>query len=116
MKTDLVRQFYQLTQNFGTKQERFDLRTLLSKNFSYILFLSFLTLVYITNAHIVERKIRKIKRESVSLQKLKWQYFTLQANVLEDGIMSNVSQNVENIGLETISRKPEKLIVTTDGF
>jgi len=116
MKIDLVRQFYQLTQIWDSKSEGFDMRTFLSNNIGYMFFLALLAGVYIGNAHLVERKIRLLKEESAALQKMKWEFFTLQSNVLSDGMVSNVHDSVEKIGLEPLSEKPEKLIVVLDEY
>lgn len=114
MKIDLVKQFYQLTKVWDSKSEGFDLKTYLSQNVGYLFFLTVLIGIYIGNAHLVERKVRLLKKENAELQKLKWEFFTLQSNVLSDGMVSNVYNSVEEIGLEPLSEKPEKLIVVLD--
>ena len=115
MKFDFVKQFYLLTQLWDSKQSKgFDLSSYVRKNVGYFLFVALLTAIYIGNVHVVQRKVRDVQQLSKDLQKTKWEYFTIQANSLEEGKISNVKEKVGDLGLKVVSTKPEKLIVSNE--
>ena len=49
------------------------------KNLPFILFLGFLAVIYIANAHLAERNVRQIQETRRELKEMRWYYMTLQA-------------------------------------
>lgn len=111
MKIDFVKQFYLLSKLWDFKFEGFEIKAFVTNNAKFLFFLSFLVGVYIANAHLVERKVRQIRSLSQELQTVRWEYLTIQSNVLSDGKLSNVTQRVESLGLQPLNEQPEKLLV-----
>ncbi len=76
-----------------------------------ILFLGFLGLIYIANAHLSERNVRQIQVLNKDIQELRWQYMSLKADIMYNSKHSEIEEQVKAIGLRTLNGKPEKIVV-----
>ncbi len=80
-------------------------------NFSYLLFLSFLALVYIANAHFAEKNVREIQRLQKEIKELKWQYTSIKSETMFKSMQSQIDGSLEPTGVH-LSNKGPKVIET----
>jgi len=81
------------------------------KNLPFVLFLAFLVLIYIANAHYSERKVRQIQGMKKELKELRWEYMALKSELTFNSRKSQVSRAVEPQGLEPPKGRPKKIVV-----
>jgi hypothetical protein len=84
---------------------------LILKNVLFALFLGFLAMIYIANAHYSERNVRQIQELRRELKEIRWHYMTLQAENMYKSRRSAIAKNVKEIGLEPAKDKPKKIIL-----
>ena len=68
-------------------------------NFSFLLFLGFLALVYIANAHYAEKNVREIQALQKEIKELKWHYTSIKSEVMYKSIQSQIDASVDPSGL-----------------
>ena len=71
-----------------------------------ILFLSFLSLIYIGNRHYSEKKIRAINRLETQVEDLRADYTTLKADFMYDSKQSEVAKRAATLGLKESNESP----------
>ena len=81
------------------------------KNLPFVLFLVFLTIAYIANAHYSEKKIRAIQNLESEVKELKWEFKSLKSGVMYSTKQSEVVKAVAPMGLKPMKGKPKKIIV-----
>lgn len=89
--------------------------SLILKNLPFVLFLSFLMLVYIANAHYSEKKVRAIQSLQKDVRKLRWHYMALQSELMYNSKRTEVAKIVSPLKLEMPKGTPKKIIVSKDG-
>ena len=81
---------------------------MLFKNLLFVLFLSFLGIVYIANAHYAEKKVRTIQSLQKKVKLLRWEYMSIKSENMYNSKLSEVKKVAEEEGLKL--RKPKKII------
>ena len=76
-----------------------------------ILFVLFLSLIYISNTHYSEKTIRKINETQTAVEDIRADYTTLKADLMFASKQSEVARRVKVLGLKESSRPPFKVIV-----
>jgi len=84
---------------------------LVLKNLPFILFVGFLMLIYIANAHYSEKKVREIQSYQAELKELRWHYMSLKSDIMYNSKRSEIAKQVEPLGLKPMKGKPKKIIV-----
>lgn len=84
------------------------------KNVIFAVFLGFLALIYIANAHYAERNVRKIQELRRELKEIRWYYMTLQAENMYNSRRSEVAKSVTELGLELPQEKPQKIVINPE--
>lgn len=79
------------------------------KNIPFFLFLSLLTVLYIYNGHFAEKTIKDINRSSRELRELKYEYKTIQSELMFQSKQSELVKAVEPLGLRELTEPPLKL-------
>jgi len=69
------------------------------KNLPFVLFLSFLTVVYIANAHYAEKQVRRIQTLQKEVKELKRQYNSLKSEIMFESRLSEIGGAVDGLGL-----------------
>jgi len=69
------------------------------KNLPYVLFLSFLTIIYIANAHYAEKQVRRIQTLQKEVKELKRQYNSLKSEIMFESRLSGIGEEVGTLGL-----------------
>ena len=81
------------------------------KNVLFALFLGFLGMVYIANAHYAERNVREIQELRRELKEIRWYYRGLQAENMLKSRRSEMARQVKEMGLEPPREKPKKIVI-----
>ena len=84
---------------------------LIFRNLTFVLFLGFLALIYIANAHYAEKKVREIQALQHEIKELRWRYMAARADLMYSLKESEVAKAVEPLGLKPIKGKMKKVIV-----
>lgn len=77
------------------------------RNFSYLLFLGFLALAYIANAHFAEKGVREIQRLQKEIKELKWEYTSIKSETMYKSIQSQIDVSLEPVGLDLSNKGPK---------
>ena len=80
-------------------------------NLPFVLFLGFLAVIYIANAHLAERQVRNIQNLQDDVKELRRQYNALQSELMTKSKLSEVGESVEMTGLKKSAWKPKKIVV-----
>lgn len=76
-----------------------------------ILFVTFLSLVYISNTHYAEKATRQIDRAQTEVEDLRADYTTLKAEIMYGSKQSEVAKRVRDLGLKESLNPPFKVVV-----
>lgn len=80
------------------------------RNMPYFFFLLVLVLLYIGNAHYVERKSRLIEKKRKEVKELHWIYTSARSEMLNESSYSKLVKQVEQYQLSNRGPVPKKLI------
>ncbi len=89
----------------------FQISGFILKNLGFFLFLGFLAILYIANAHLAERNVRQIQVLQREIRELRWQYMSLQSENMYNSLRSEVVDKVRDDGLRLHRGAPIKIIV-----
>ena len=76
-----------------------------------ILFVLFLSLVYIGNTHYAEKTTRAISKAQTEVEDLRADFITLKADLMFAGKQSEVARRVKVLGLKESLHPPHKIVV-----
>ncbi len=85
--------------------------SLILKNLPFVVFLTFLGVIYVANIHYAENKIREIKAVESEIQQLRWKYMAAKSDLMYHSQQSEVLKRVKDIGLSDSGKRPKKIIV-----
>ena len=80
-------------------------------NFQYLLFLGFLGIIYIANAHFAEKGVRRIQHKQKEMKELKWQYTAIKSETMYKSMQSQIDQSLESTGLDLEPEGPKVIVV-----
>jgi Bacteriodetes cell division protein (FtsL-like) len=80
-------------------------------NFNYVLFLGFLGIVYIANAHFAEKNVRDIQRIQKEIKELKWEYTSIKSETMYKSMQSQMDVRLESTGLDLEAEGPKVIQV-----
>ena len=75
------------------------------------MFLGFLTVIYIANAHLAEKQIRQIQTLQQDVKELKRQYNSLKSENMFKSRLAEIEEDVEGIGLTKKAGRIKRIIV-----
>ena len=84
---------------------------LLLQNLPFLLFLGFLATIYIANAHLAERNVRRIQELQREIKELRWYYMSLESENMFNSLRSEVLDRVKDDGLHLHRGTPKKIVV-----
>ena len=58
------------------------------RNLAFLLFLGFLAIIYIANAHLAERNVRRIQELQRDVKEMRWYYMSLQSENMYNSLRS----------------------------
>ncbi len=76
-------------------------------NFSYLLFLGFLGVIYIANAHYAEGKVREVQKLKKEIQEEKWEYMSIKSDLMFRSMQSQMDTSLENSGVDLFQTGPK---------
>ena len=76
-------------------------------NFTYVLFLGFLAIVYIANAHFSETGVRRIQQLQKEIKELKWEYTSIKSETMYKSLQSQMDASLESAGLNLDPEGPK---------
>lgn len=88
----------------------------LMDNLTYVFFLTFLTIVYIANAHYSEKKIREIQTLQQEIRQVRFNYMSLKSNLMYKCKQSEIAVMAAPMGLEELTLKPQKIVVNKSDY
>jgi uncharacterized protein (UPF0333 family) len=80
-------------------------------NFNYLMFLGFLTIVYIANAHFAEKNVRDIQRTENEIKELKWEYISIKSETMYKSMQSQIDRSLETTGVDLEPTGPKVIVV-----
>ena len=80
-------------------------------NFRFLLFLFFLGLVYIANAHLAERGVRRIQLLQREIKELKWSYTSIKSETMFKSMQSQIDASLEPAGINLEGEGPKVIVV-----
>jgi hypothetical protein len=80
----------------------------------FLLFISFLCMLYIANSHMAVKNIRDIDKLSKEVKELSWEYKSLKADLMYKSKLTEVAKKVDTLGIKVLTVPPKKLIVGND--
>ncbi|MCE2823635.1 MAG: FtsL-like putative cell division protein [Bacteroidota bacterium] len=69
-------------------------------NFQFLLFLGFLIIIYIANAHYSEKGVRRIQSLQKQMKELKWEYTAIKSETMYKSMQSQIDVSLESAGLD----------------
>lgn len=72
----------------------------LLKNLLFVLFLGFLAMTYIANAHYAEKNIRNIQLMRQEIKELRWSYMSLESENMVNSMKSVVEDKIKEEGIQ----------------
>ena len=88
--------------------------SLILKNLPFVMFLGFLTVVYIANAHFSEKQIRQIQYLQKDVKELKRQYNSLKSEIMFQSRLAEVEDEVKSLGLRKKAGSVKMIKVEND--
>ncbi len=77
--------------------------------FPFLLFLTFLAFIYITNDYMVEGRVRKISKLERELKELRYEYVSVKSNLMSISKQSQLVKRLERLGIKE-NNEPVKVI------
>jgi len=78
-------------------------------NLPFVCFLALIGIVYIFNAHSVERKVRKIDALKAEVNNVRWRYMDVKKEIMYGSTQSQIQKRVADLQLEPVGEAPIKL-------
>lgn len=85
---------------------------LILKQLPMILFFGFLAMIYIANAHLAERNVRRIQVLKRDIQELRWQFYSIKADIMYNSKHSEIEDQVRGLGLRSLNGDTKRIVVT----
>lgn len=85
--------------------------SLVLKNLPFVLFLSFLTVIYIANSHYAEKQVRQIQTLQKEVKELKRQYNSLKSEIMFKSRLAEIGEDVESLGLRKTAGRVKRIVV-----
>ena len=85
---------------------------LVLKNFPFVIFIGFLMIAYIANAHFSEKKVRQIQKRQSEVKELRWEFYSIKANLMYSTMQSEVVKAVAPLDLLPMKGKPKKIAIS----
>lgn len=87
-------------------------REWLIKQMPFGMFLVFLTLLHIWNAHYTERIIRKTQKMDKETKELRTEYISIFSALMNESKQSTISAKLDTIGIKELTTPPVKITIS----
>lgn len=85
--------------------------SLVIKNLPFVLFITFLLVMYIASAHSAEKKLRQIQNAQKEVKTLRWEYMSLQSDYMQQTKRSEIVRVASDINLSVPRHQIKKIII-----
>ena len=85
--------------------------SMISLDYYKIIYLLFFLILYISNQHSVEKKIREINQVEKEVEELRTDYITLKNNYMFSKKKTEVLKKIKKLGLQDSKLPPEKILL-----
>ena len=75
----------------------------------FILYLTFLALLYIANTYYAERKVREIANIRKEMKELRYEYITTKSELMFNTKQTEIAKNLSDKGIEESTQPPQKI-------
>jgi len=82
----------------------------------FLLFVSFLCMLYIANSHMAVKNIRSIDKLNKEVKELSWEYKSLKADLMFKSKLTEVAKKVDTLGIKELTEPPKKIVVANDEY
>jgi len=83
----------------------------LMENIPLIVFLGFLGIIYIANAHHAEKQSREIRKVEVEVQNLKREHLQVLSTLMHEKKHTRIENEVKQLGLAPPKTRPYRIVV-----
>lgn len=80
------------------------------RNLPFVIFISFLALLYIANTYLAEKTIRDIDKTKILLKELRSEYITSKSELMTGRKQSEVARKIKVAGIEESLDSPKKIV------
>jgi hypothetical protein len=77
----------------------------------FLLFISFLCMLYIANSHMAMKNIRNIDKLNKEVKELSWEYKSLKADLMFKSKLTEVAKQVDTLGIRELTEPPKRIVV-----
>lgn len=84
---------------------------LVFQNLPFVLFLSFLAIVYIANAHYAEKRVREVFELQKEVKDLRREYHSLRADIAFNSRRTELARQLKSKGMGQSIRRQKKIRV-----
>ena len=92
------------------------LATWVMGNVRFVLFLTFLGVIYIAMARQAESNIRSIHKLTKEVRILRWEYMSLQSELMYSSTQSEVIEAMKSKGFKVDKTGPKRIVVKKNKF
>jgi hypothetical protein len=75
----------------------------------FILYLTFLALLYIANTYYAERKVREIADIRREMKELRYEYITTKSELMHNTKQTEIAKHLSKYGIEESTQPPHKI-------
>ena len=75
----------------------------------FILYLTFLALLYIANTYYAEKKVREIADIRKEMKELRYEYITTKSELMFNTKQTEIAKNLSNTGIEEPTQPPHRI-------
>lgn len=75
----------------------------------FILYLTFLALLYIANTYYAEKKVREIASIRKEMKELRYEYITTKSELMFNTKQTEIAKNLGDRGIEESTQPPHKI-------
>jgi len=80
-------------------------------NLPYLFFLALLGVIYISNTHSAEAKLRKVELLKTEIKEAKWEYINIQQKIMHGSTQTELQNKMRASDLNENRSIPKKIIV-----
>ncbi len=82
----------------------------------FIIYMSFLAMIYIGNRHFAENNIRDIDKLNKEVKELSWEFKSVKADLMLKSTQTEVARMADTLGLKEPVSPPIKIVVANDEY
>lgn len=85
----------------------------IASNLSFVLFITFLILLYIANNHYALKSVKQLNQSEQQLKQLKWEYVNFKSDLEMKSQQSYIAHQLIETGIKELKQPPVKIYTST---